>query len=520
MGGVSLDIGAAAPGLDAATRLGFPAAPDLYADFAGGDFRFGRVRHGTQAAWQAECGGGGTGWALAFGPVVTGAERLTNGGFDADVAGWGAAGGFPASLSWQAGRLRNTYAASGQTRFQTSVATTPGRAYRLRGVLHASASGSCQVGASPAGAGVYGTNIAGLTKPATGDVLFAADTGSWAVGALSNPSGAGQDDWDDFSVREIMPFAEWSTDGFSFFVRAVAPATAAGTQVLFQTDAGGSERDRVRLARGADEHLRLIVTRNNVEQANLDLGVVAAASVFEARGSVAADEVTGSLNGAPAKLDATAALPGIGVVRLGRSFTGEAWTGDVKALGLWFGARSLVIEPTQAFVVHGDSTGRGDGATTTWFAALAAGYSPARAVYNDATSGQSVSTLRDRMLADTRRRDWPTILYDRRNGGETAAAYLAALETAVSTLSGRFLILPQVPMADGAEASDVLAIHAEINAGIRLRWPGNTFDAVAEAALLSALVQGSTRADGLHRNNTGQAIEAAAVRTWLDAKGW
>ncbi len=213
-------------------------------------------------------------------------------------------------------------------------------------------------------------------------------------------------------------------------------------------------------------------------------------------------------------------MPGIGVVRLGRSFTGEAWTGDVKMFGLWFGSRALAIDPVQAFAIHGDSTGRGDGATTTWFAALAAGYSPVRAVYNDAASGQSVFTLRDRMLADTRRRDWPAILYDRRNTGETAAAYLEALETAVSTLTGRFLILPQVAMADGAEASDVLAVHADINAGIRARWPGNTLDAAAEAALLDALAPGSTRSDGLHRNNAGQAIEAAAVRAWLDAKGW
>ncbi|MES2834746.1 MAG: hypothetical protein V4707_08575 [Pseudomonadota bacterium] len=520
MPGVTLDIGAPAPGLDAATRLGFPSAPDLYADFTSGDFRFGRVSHGGQAGWQSDSGAAGAGWGLTFGPVVTGGELLANGGFDADVAGWSAAGAWPASLSWQSGKLRNSYAASGATRFQTTASTTPGRAYRLRGVLHATTSSSCQVGANPGGGGVYSANIAVLSKPATGEVLFATDAPSWPVGTLSNPSGAGQDDWDDFSVREIMPFAAWSTGGFSLFVKATAPASTAGTQVLFQADAGGSERDRVRLAWGADEHLRLVVTRNNVEQANLDLGVVTTSTVFEVRCSVAADEIAGSLNGAPAKLDAAAAVPGIGVVRLGRSFTGEAWTGDVKMFGLWFGSRALAIDPAQAFAIHGDSTGRGDGATTTWFAALAGGYSPGRAVYNDAASGQSVFTLRDRMLADTRRRDWPAILYDRRNTGETAAAYLEALETAVSTLTGRFLILPQVAMADGAEAPDVLAVHAEINAGIRARWPGNTLDAAAEAALLGALAPGSTRSDGLHRNNAGQAIEAAAVRAWLDAKGW
>lgn len=520
MSGVSLEIGAASPGLDPATRLGFPTAPDLYADFERGDFRFGWSRQGTQALWQTESGGVGSGWDLTFGPVVMGGELLANGGFDADVAGWVAAAPWPASLSWQSGKLRNSYAVTGITRFQTTFPSTPGRAYRLRGMLHATSGTSALVGATPAGGGVYGGNLAFLTKPAMGEVLFAVDAASWTIGGLSNPTAAGQDDWDDFSVREVMPFAAWSPEGFSLFIRAQAPSAAVGTQVLFQADAGGSERDRVRLAWGADEHLRLIVTRNNVEVANLDLGVAAASSSFEVRGSVATDEITGSLNGAPARLDAAAALPGLGVVRLGRSFTGEAWTGEIRAVGLWFGARSLAIDPTQAFAVHGDSTGRGDGATTKWFTTLAGSYSPVRAVFNDAASGQSITTLRDRMQADTRRRDWPTLIYDRRNNGETAADYLAALEAAVSTLTGRFLILPQVPMSDGAEAADVLAVHAGINGGIRALWPNNTFDAAAEAALLGGLSPGSTRSDGLHRNNAGQAIEAAAVRAWLDAKGW
>lgn len=520
MVGVSLDIGSPAPGHDAATRLGFPVAPDLYADFGGEDFRCGCVRYGGQTAWQTQAGAAGAGWSLTFGPVVIGAELVSNGGFDADVAGWAASPGWGANVSWQAGKLRNSYAGAGQSRFQGTAATTPGRAYRLRGVLHATTSGSCQLGASPASGGVFGSNLAALTKPAMGEVLFAADTSNWPVGTLSNPGGAGQDDWDDFSVREIMPFAGWSPDGFSMFIRAVTPATATGTRVLFQADAGGSERDRVRLAWGADQHLRLIVTRNNVEQANLDLGVVATSSTFEVRCSLATDEITGSLNGAPARLDAAANLPGLGVVRLGRSYTGEAWTGDVKAFGLWFGARSLAIDPTQAFAIHGDSTARGDGATTTWFAGLAGGYSPPRAVYNDAASGQSVAQLRDRMLADPRRRDWPTIIHDRRNGGETAAAYLAALEAAASTLSGRFLILPQVAKADGGDDAGTVAVLADINAGIRARWPGNTLDLTAESALLTALSPGATRSDGLHRNNAGQAIEAAGVRAWLDAKGW
>lgn len=152
---------------------------------------------------------------------------------------------------------------------------------------------------------------------------------------------------------------------------------------------------------------------------------------------------------------------------------------------------------------------------------LAAAFNPDRAYFTDAVGGQGIATLRDRMLADVQRRDWPCIIYDRRNTGETAADYLAALAVSLGTLTTtRFLILPQVPYADGAEAAGYQAVMDAINAGIRAAWPSNTFSAGEEAAFLASLAPGSTRADGLHRNDVGQAIEAAAIKAWFDARGW
>ena len=46
--------------------------------------------------------------------------------------------------------------------------------------------------------------------------------------------------------------------------------------------------------------------------------------------------------------------------------------------------------------------------------------------------------------------------------------------------------LPQVPAADGAEAPDVLAVMAEIDAGVRDRWPGSSFSAAETAAFLAS----------------------------------
>jgi hypothetical protein len=155
-----------------------------------------------------------------------------------------------------------------------------------------------------------------------------------------------------------------------------------------------------------------------------------------------------------------------------------------------------------------------------WWNILSQSYNPVRPIFNDGVHGQSMKALRDKMLIDTSHRDDVTIIYDRRNAGEQADVYVTQLGEAVSTLSSnQFLILPQVNKAKGIQDEDAAVMH-DIDDRVLCRWPNNTFTPTQRAAFAAALADPSTRADGLHRNRRGQAIEAKFIRAWLDAKGW
>ena len=198
----------------------------------------------------------------------------------------------------------------------------------------------------------------------------------------------------------------------------------------------------------------------------------------------------------------------------------------------------LAISPSAAMAlppiaVHGDSFAIGSRIPllerawnlfpsldrTRWWNILSRSYSPARPVFNDGVGGQTIFALRDKMQKDQLHRDDTTIIYDRRNSGETAAGYVAALEAGLATLHTRhFLILPQVPFFNKSEPD--LPIMRDIDRRVLAKWPDNTFNAVERAAFDRALADPTTRADTLHRNAKGQAIEAHFIKAWLDARGW
>lgn len=521
--GVRLDIGAAA-GRDPGARLGFPRAPDVYADFALQDFRVGGVHMSGKAAWLTAAGGVEGGGGLTLGPAATGPELIVNGGFDADVAGWANAGGLGTSvLSWQApGAIRNTSPGAGQQRFGQAQTRTVDRVYRARvGVVRAV--GSPQISENaPSGSTATGP---AMTSGMTGELTWAeASGGLRTLGVITNFPGADYETFDNISLTEVKPFTGFDPAGWTFALRGTAAGSLPATeQVIFAADtdspgkASGNDRDRVRLSWTPGGDVQLLITRLNVEQVNMTLGAVVAGAAFTVCVTISANDVVASLNGAPAMVDTAAAPPGLACLRIGRSRAGEAFTGVIQQVGVWFGAQPLPIDPARVLAVYGDSTAKGDGATSSWHARLAAVCSPVRAVHNAGVAGQGVGALRDGMAADIRRRDWPCVIYDRRNGGEDATGYLAALAAAVATRTGRLLILPQVPMTSGETGQAVLDA---INAGARAAWPDNTFDLADETALLAALSDPGTRTDGLHRNDAGQAIEAAAIKAWFDARGW
>lgn len=185
--------------------------------------------------------------------------------------------------------------------------------------------------------------------------------------------------------------------------------------------------------------------------------------------------------------------------------------------------------------VHGDSTAIGsrDGLAKIWNLApswddkrwwtiLGNSYDPNREVFNDGVGGQSIVTLRDKMVSDLAHRSLPTIIYDRRNTGETADAYMTNLTAAIATLeTDRFLIMPQVPQSAGKpESVEQIGAMVEIDAAVLAKWPNNTFSPEERALFFAALQPDDTRADGLHRNEKGQAIEAEFIGRWLHERNW
>jgi hypothetical protein len=222
--------------------------------------------------------------------------------------------------------------------------------------------------------------------------------------------------------------------------------------------------------------------------------------------------------------------PGLSHIRIGRSYTGEAWDGTIARVTLFAAALSdaAMAEPTRAFMIYGDSIANGDGAgvTTRWYDALRTGYDPDRTVYEVAEGGETTTQMLGRVRADSNHRTWTTIFNDRPNTGEASATWLANIKAAVGYLrTNRWLVMPPVVNSPSGLPDNSAVAIGEIQAAL-LGDPffaGHTFGATQQAAYATAVNVDSTRVgagDFTHFSNAGQAIQAAHIRAFLDEKGW
>ncbi len=183
--------------------------------------------------------------------------------------------------------------------------------------------------------------------------------------------------------------------------------------------------------------------------------------------------------------------------------------------------------------IHGDSTAVGSRAgiakifniapiwdSRRWWVQVARSLN--RTPFNDGVGGQDMRTLREKMEKDENHRYVTTIIYDRRNDGEDPKEYIEDLSRAISCLkTERFLILPQVPQSFGrTESQEQISAMREIDDAVVAKWPKNTFSIPERSSFLSDLSDDSTRIDGLHRNEKGQAIEAKWITKWLQERSW
>lgn len=327
-----------------------------------------------------------SGVTAVVGPYIdpAGTNILTNGTFDTDTTGWTAINS--ATIAIVSGEMQVTGGGVATGGFSQAVSGFGNRAFRVRGTGRKGTTGSALA--------ILGTtqNSVFSSAPATIDITSTSNTttdmyistakgtNTW-FGGKANIATSGTSFFDNLSAVEAMPMPGWTTFAggvstaagptWSVFVDAVAPASISATQVIWQADAD-TERDRVRLTYGTDNHVHLIVTSNNNGVLDFDLGTVALGARFRvamgcAQAGGVSDATTGfaaSLNGANSQaLFQNKDLPGVSKMRIGNNVAGTAaWTGTFNRVSVvpgrqpteWLEAMT-VLPNVDALWTEGDS---------------------------------------------------------------------------------------------------------------------------------------------------------------------
>jgi lysophospholipase L1-like esterase len=402
----------------------------LDADFPGSSFRFAGQNLAGETQFRSAVGGSvpSTGH-LIIGPYVSPAapELLTDGDFAAgSAADWTSVG---SSIAVVSGALRVTGGGgngSGAYRSIAHLVETAGRAYRLSAKVWRDTASNVALGFGANGGGTANyaqtANLTGTTPGAATLYCggFGSGTASIALRHLVNPS-TGTYFVDDLSLRETIPYPGFRPGAVSGFIKAATPASGGTGGIVFQADDNAEfngnwfERNFIRLIWDTSQHLRFIVSYggsgSQVEQANLDLGAVAAGTAFEVGFSARDGLFIAALWGQGVQRATSGTFPGLAAVRLGRgrSTVSGLWTGSIQRLRLFsraMGEEELVAAMAEnGAVAWGDSLAAGAGATggstgSHTYPAVAQGlFSPPRMVVRQGMGGQTSTQIAARMNA-------------------------------------------------------------------------------------------------------------------------
>lgn len=392
-------------------------------DPANGRFRWNDVSYSDEAALLAAIGGTKVSGAISIGPyaIPDAPEKVSNGDFSDGTIGW--AGFSAGTIEVLAGVLRLTGNGGNIPGFSQALSLIKGRAYQFLAKQRKLGTGggfpTAAVTVAPAQS-LGGTN---QTHIPSGDVAtfvsvqstFSASADTIYVGGrqVANPSN-GSSEYDEFSVKEVLPFEGFVQGGFAALISGVMPAAASGDKVIFETSCAGldnttpHERNRVRLEWNSTANLRLVVTSHSTQVAILDLGVVPALSEFEVLISAATNSFWAALIGGPRLGDTGGDLPGFAKLFLKRQGApGSTFDGTLKRVTVIPRALSeaefyeRVSDHTSA-AMWGDSLTAGANASNDIYRppqAAALLYSPDRSIVNLGKGGQTSTQIAARMNA-------------------------------------------------------------------------------------------------------------------------
>ncbi|MCR6636753.1 hypothetical protein [Devosia sp.] len=432
----------------------------LDADFAHGRFRFAGRTLANESQFRLAVGGTvPASGQLVIGPHVaeTAPELLSDGNFAGGSAGdWSSVGSAVAVAS---GALRVTGSGgngSGAYRTIAGLVQSAGRAYRLVGEVWRETSSNVTLGFGAGGGGTANyAQTANLTVTTPSQSVlycggFNPSTASIALRNLTNPS-TGIYWADNLSLREALPCAGFRPGALCGLVEATTPASGGAGGVVFQADDNADfngnwfERNFIRLIWDASQRLRFIVSfggsGTQVEQANLDLGVVPAGSAFAVGFSARDGEYRAALMGQPVQQTLSGTFPGLAALRLGRgrSSVSGLWTGSIERVRLFsepMGEEQFAaLVAGTGIVAWGDSLTASAGATggstgsATYPAVAQTLFSPRRAVVRQGAGGQTSTQIAARMNA-------VPILVTVSGGAIPASGSVAVTDKSVNVLVG------------------------------------------------------------------------------------
>lgn len=417
-------------GLRSSSNLQATTGPWLDADFIAGKYGFAGRSFSDQAQFRSAVGGtiAPTGH-LFLGPYIApeASELLPDGAFAAgNISDWTGVG---SAIALASGALRVTGAGgsgSGAYRTIASLIDTAGRAYQLAGQVWRGTASSVTLGFGAGGGGTANyaqtANLANTAPEAVSLYCggFSPGTASIAVRHQVNPS-SGTYFVDNLSLKEALPYRGFRPGHLCGIIEATTPASGGTGGIVFQADdnaefnANWFERNFIRIIWDASQHLRLIVSYvgsgTQVEQANIDLGALPAATSFALAISARDGEYRAALIGRSAQKVLAGTFPGLATPRFGRgrsSVTG-LWTGSIGRIRLYPYALSeeafAAFSSGPAIAAWGDNLTAGAGATggstgsATYPAVAQTLFSTPRVVHRLGLGGQTSTQIAARMNA-------------------------------------------------------------------------------------------------------------------------
>lgn len=313
---------------------------------------------------------------------------------------------------------------------------------------------------------------------------------------------------DNVSLRQVVPFPGWQTDGWGAVIQFISPPSFGSTKVLVQGD-DNSIRGRTRLMYNTDGTLRLIVTANALEQVNLNLGAYPVDTPGEVAFSVGQTEFYVSLNGGePVTQQAGGTMNGAAVLRFGRSSSGETWDGAISRKAIFMSQQPsqwlqhvTSMQLLNRIATNGDSYMDGAGGVVLNDMLRA---NSGRVVVNIAQGGNTMSAIKARLLEFPYLREYTWVIWDgSANSYGTVSSYVSLMTDMRDFIAHeRIIFIP--PISVGPSTSSTPSAYAEdmveiYNEGRNIFGPTKTFDPCAkigyneavETGVLTALSNGS-----------------------------